>query len=249
MTPSAVPLALRVAGTDEVLTVRPERLVVAGYTGRDEAAVAAHIAELAAIGVPPPPTVPTFYDLDPGLLSTGPVMRVPGPATSGEVEPVLVRHAGRHFLAVGSDHTDRDLERTDIAASKAACGKPLGTVVLDLGPDLERFSESDWAGLTATCTADGRTYQQGSVSALRHPRDVLRRMTDTLGELTGDLVLFLGTLPLLDGSFVYADRWHLRLEPPGHPALTLDYHLDANEPDHPSSSPDGEERPTKHGSQ
>ncbi len=36
-------------------------LVVAGWTGRDEAALQRHIEELAAIGVPRPSSVPVFY--------------------------------------------------------------------------------------------------------------------------------------------------------------------------------------------
>jgi hypothetical protein len=72
-----------VMGSDEPLSVRPERLVVAGYTARDEASVARHIEELAAIGVPPPPAVPMFYDLDPALLSTDAHVEVGEAATDG----------------------------------------------------------------------------------------------------------------------------------------------------------------------
>jgi len=94
------------------------RLVVAGYTGRDEATVKAHTQELAAIGIPPPDSVPCFYELDPSLLTTAPVIEVDSKHTSGEVEPVLIRHGGKYYLGIGSDHTDRDLQRVDIEASK-----------------------------------------------------------------------------------------------------------------------------------
>ena len=39
-----------------------EMVIVAGYTARDREAVMHHIDELAAIGIPPPPTVPTSSD-------------------------------------------------------------------------------------------------------------------------------------------------------------------------------------------
>jgi 4-hydroxyphenylacetate 3-monooxygenase len=165
-------LRLTVAGSGERLPVRPERLVVAGYTAADEASVARHIEELAAIGVPPPPAVPMFYPLDPALLSTDARIRVPGPATSGEVEPVLVRHRGTYYLGVGSDHTDRVIERRDIAASKAACPKPVGGSVLEIGPDL---SFPQWHEVQASCAVDGQPYQEGAVSSLRHPADLLDR--------------------------------------------------------------------------
>lgn len=208
------------AGSGEPLKVRPARLVVAGYTARDEAAVAEHIDELAAIGVPPPPTVPMFYDLDPGLLSTGGLVEVAGPATSGEVEPVLVRHDGAYFLGVGSDHTDREIERSDIAAAKAACPKPVGGGVVELGSDL---SFPDWDGIEARSEVNGRPYQAGAVSALRHPADLLERMTATIGDIAGDLVLFCGTLALLGGTFVHGDTWSVSLSLPAGSRLTHSY--------------------------
>src|SRR3569833_3938732 len=121
-----LPNLLHVRGSREQIVVAPDRLIVAGYTARDTAAVEQHIAELAAIGVPRPATVPAFYDLDAALLTTDGVVEVAGPTTSGEVEPVVIRHGGRFYLGVGSDHTARDLERTALALSQAACPKPIG---------------------------------------------------------------------------------------------------------------------------
>lgn len=207
-------------GSDEPLTVRPERLVVAGYTARDEASVARHIEELAAIGVPPPPTVPMFYDLDPALLSTAPHVEVGGAATSGEVEPVVVRHRGTYYLGVGSDHTDREMERTDIAASKAACPKPVGRDLVEIGAEP---AFPGWDDIEARSDVDGRPYQAGAVSSLRDPAELVERMTATLGEIAGDLVLFCGTLALLGGTFVHGDTWSLSLSLPAGARLTHTY--------------------------
>ncbi|WP_308259037.1 DUF2848 family protein [Pseudonocardia sp. H11422] len=202
------PLRLTVSATGETIDVRSARLIVAGYTGRDADAVAAHIAELAEIGVPAPPTVPAFYDLDPALVTTDPVISVAGPDSSGEVEPVVIRHQGRHFLGVGSDHTDRELEKTTIAGSKAACPKPLGGRVVELPADLASF---DWDAVVATSEVDGEPYQRGLLAALRTPADVLGRLADALPDTAGDLVLFGGTLPLLTGRFVFGREWALQL--------------------------------------
>jgi hypothetical protein len=212
-------LTLDVAGSGKLLTLSPDRLIVAGYTAKDEASVAAHIAELADIGVPPPPSVPAFYDLDPALLTTEPVVAVAGPATSGEVEPVLVRHDGRYYLGIGSDHTDRELEKSDIGGSKAACPKPIGKTVTEV-PDL---STLDWDLIDAESTVDDMTYQQGSIAALRYPADLLDRMAAELGEVIGDLVLFCGTLPLIGGEFRYGTSWRMRLALPGGPTLNHAY--------------------------
>ena len=202
------------------LTVRPDRLIVAGYTAKDEESVTRHIEELAAIGVPPPPTVPMFYDLDPALLTTEASVRVDGPATSGEVEPVLVRHDDTYFLGVGSDHTDRELEREDIAGSKAACPKPVGSEVLAIGAEL---SFPDWDRIDAKSEVDGEPYQEGPIAVLRHPAELVEKMTAALGAIQGDLVLYCGTLPLLGGQFVHGEKWTLSLRLPGATELTHTY--------------------------
>ncbi|MFI1379876.1 DUF2848 family protein [Embleya sp. NPDC020886] len=155
-------------GTREQLEISQPRLIVAGYTAGDEAAATRHIEELAAIGIPAPATVPAFQDLDPALLTAAETIEVNGAGTSGEVEPVIIRHDGRFFLAVGSDHTDREVERVDIAAAKAACPKPVGAAVVELGPDLAGV---DWESLVARSWVDGRLYQEGPLSVLRRPAD------------------------------------------------------------------------------
>ncbi|MDD7942834.1 DUF2848 family protein [Actinomycetospora lutea] len=227
-------LHLRVAGTDEDVSFEPTRLIIAGYTARDQEAVAAHIAELAEIGVAPPASVPTFYDLDPALLTTQDVVRVPGANTSGEVEPVLIRAGGRWFLAVGSDHTDRDLERDDVAASKAACPKPIGSTVVALGDEPASF---DLDHVAAVSSVDGVTYQASSLAELLRPDEVLRRMQRSLPgnplDTDEDFALFGGTTPLLGGVFVPGGRWELALRLPDgtHLAHTYETKIDKTEKD------------------
>ncbi|MFF4598558.1 DUF2848 family protein [Amycolatopsis sp. CA-161197] len=212
-------IELTVVGSGATFVIAPERIVVAGYTAKDEAAVEHHIAELAAIGVPRPASVPAYYVLSPGLLTTSPLVEVGSATTSGEVEPVVIRHDGRYYLGVGSDHTDRELERVDIAQSKAACPKPLGSRVVEIGPDL---SVVDWDGLVVESGVDSAAYQSGSVATLRHPSDTLGRMPAGLDD-GGDLVLFCGTLSLLGGKFVFGSRWRVDLRLPGGETLTHVY--------------------------
>ncbi len=65
-------------------------LVVAGWTGRDEAALQRHIEELAAIGVPRPSSVPVFYRVSVSNLTQADSIEVLGPDTSGEAEPTRI---------------------------------------------------------------------------------------------------------------------------------------------------------------
>jgi 4-hydroxyphenylacetate 3-monooxygenase len=220
-----VTLHLTIAGSGDQLHVDSARLVVAGYTARDQEAVARHIAELAEIGVAPPPRVPMFYDLDPALLTTDAAVEVPGSRTSGEVEPVLIRAWGRWFLGVGSDHTDRALERDDVAASKAACPKPLGPVVVPMPEDLDAF---DIDRVAASSTVDGVEYQSAMLAELLRPAEVVGRLREALGEeVLADraLVIFGGTTPLLGGEFVYGTHWVLSLRLPD--GTELAHHYDA----------------------
>jgi hypothetical protein len=120
---------LPVDGGDPI-EFRPRALVVAGFTGRDRAAVEHHLAELAELGVAEPAQIPSFYRLPADLVTAADSIAVGGEQTSGEVEPVLFRHEGRFYVGLGSDHTARDLEGVDIALSKAACPKVVGTEVI-----------------------------------------------------------------------------------------------------------------------
>ncbi len=186
-------------------------LVIAGWTGRDEAAVKHHIEELAAIGVPPPSSVPVFYRVAAANLTTAPRLQVLGPDSSGEAEPVLVSLPEGLFLGLGSDHTDRKAEAAGIALSKQLCGKPVAR-------DLWRFEELEghWDALelTSTITEGGAevTYQRGTLSAMRHPRDLLTRRPDGPG-LPPGTAMFCGTLGAI-GGIRPAPRFAMRLHDP-----------------------------------
>ena len=199
-----------VAGTGEKLPLDDFDLVVAGYTGRDEASVRAHIKELAAIGVPEPDSVPAFYPMGTELATQSDEIRVSGTYTSGEVEPVLIRHDGRLFLGVGSDHTDRDLERDSVAKSKQVCPKPVSATVVELPDQAAGF---DWDAVRMECTVDGAVYQRGTLAALRLPTEVLA-LRDAAVPTERSLVMLCGTLPLLEGTFVAGASWTLSLRTP-----------------------------------
>lgn len=209
---------LAVAGSDETLALQGTQLVVAGYTARDRAAVQAHIDELAAIGVEPPPNVPIYYPLDPALLTTAATVRVRGERTSGEVEPVIVWCGGHRYLGLGSDHTDREVETTSVAESKAAAPKPLGTTVVPLDVAI-----AAWDDIRVTCRVDGRPYQDGLLVSMLQPERLIDDLSDHGNAPIGDGVMFCGTLPLLTGEFVYGTDWELELHLPGGRTLTHAY--------------------------
>ena len=169
-----------------------DTLVIAGWAGRDEAALRHHIEELAAIGVPRPSSVPVFYRVSASLLTTATRLEVLGPHGSGEVEPVLVSREDGLWLGVGSDHTDRAAETHGIALSKQMCGKPVS-------PELWKLSEVEdhWDALEmrAHATIMGRRvlYQEGRLASLRPPADLMARRPGGPA-LPPGTVMFCGTL-------------------------------------------------------
>src|ERR1700736_2227743 len=75
--------------------------VVAGWTGRDAAAVEKHIKELEALGVKRPASTPIFYRVSAARLTTDAEIEVVGDKSGGEVEFVLLRHDGRMWVGTG----------------------------------------------------------------------------------------------------------------------------------------------------
>ena len=102
-------------------------LVMAGWTGRDQAAVRHHIEELggarASRRLPRPRF---FYRVDPALLA-GAVNRIAvvGETSSGEAEAVILSMADGLWVGLGSDHTDRAFEAHSVQLSKQLCRKPM----------------------------------------------------------------------------------------------------------------------------
>lgn len=202
-----VQLTFEVVGTDETITISDFRGIVAGYTGRDMAAVQHHIDELAAIGVAPPPEVPMFYPVPAELYSTAGEHEESENLTSGEIEPLYIRHNGTYYLGIGSDHTDRDLETHDIGDSKRACPKPVSSQVVRID-DLGTLSLDD---CMARSWVDGTLYQEGTLNGIRKPADVVELLLERTNVGEKDFLCLGGTLPLLGGIFTKGRVWRLEL--------------------------------------
>lgn len=69
-----------------IRTVAVRSLLNAGYSGRAQGEVAAHVAELARLGVPAPATTPALYPVAPYLAAQTDSVPVQHGRTSGEAE-------------------------------------------------------------------------------------------------------------------------------------------------------------------
>jgi hypothetical protein len=184
------------------MTTPVTELVIAGWTGRDEAALRKHIKELEEIGVKPPKTTPIFYRVSANLFCHADEIQVSGRDTSGEVEFVLIQ--GQELrVAVGSDHTDRKAETIGVSLSKQLCAKPVSR-------ESWRYEEvkPHWEELVLRSWADGELYQEGPVTAMRSPEDLMGRYP-----LKPGYAMFCGTLAA-KGGIRPAARFAMELEDP-----------------------------------
>jgi len=190
---------------------RIDHLVIAGWTGRDQAAIQAHIEELAALGVPRPATTPIFYRVAAALLSTDDVLEMSGNTSSGEVEPVLVALEDGLWVGVGSDHTDRQAETVGITLAKQLCAKAVS-------PTLWRFADlaGHWDQLIlrsyAVVGGSRRLYQEGTAALMLRPEDLIKRYTGKTA-LPGGTAMFCGTMAV-KGGIAPADSFEMELEDP-----------------------------------
>ena len=185
--------------SDRPVELEIEHLFVAGWTGRNKAAVDHHIEELKALGVAPPSQVPLFYRVSGSLLTQQPSIEVLGGGTSGEVEPLLLQSAGKIYLGLASDHTDRDLETHSVAYSKQSCAKPAASEVWQLDSVADHLDD-----LFLRCSIEEEgtwtLYQEGPLSNIRPLAELISAsgFGDNAAMLCGTLGAIGGVRPARD---------------------------------------------------
>ena len=152
-------------------SIQIDHLVIAGWTGRDPAAVEKHIAELEALGVKRPATTPIFYRVSAARLTT-----------NARSRPWARRRAAKPSSCCSSTTAvcgsaparttptaGRDLRRH---VSKQMCDKPMAPTFWafdEVAPHWDRLM------LRSHVTENGKRtlYQEGSVTAMLDPLDLI----------------------------------------------------------------------------
>ncbi len=181
-----------------------KRILDAGFTSRDRDQAMKHVEELKAHGVAAPDRIPAYYAVAREMITTGDEIEVLGEATSGEVEVVFLFHESQIYVGVGSDHTDRDLEKDSIPKSKVICPKVVSRQVWRLDDVKLHW---DQLTLRSWVEVDGRRtlYQEGSLADFLPVDEFLDGVKAVVkdGALDG-MVLYMGTLPTLGRELLFS---------------------------------------------
>jgi len=195
------------------LQFRVKRMVNGGYVGRDVRAVEAHIAELSREGVPAPPSVPMVFPVLSHNITAADRIEVIGNKTSGEAEFVLLLDADDVFVGVGSDHTDRELERESIVMSKQVCQNVVS-------PQVWKYAdvEEGWDDLIIQSCVKPRgadewiLYQKAPLGTIISAGDLMSLVKRAIKDGgTDGLIIFSGTVPILTREMVFGSAFRAEL--------------------------------------
>jgi len=205
-------LTLESQSAKELLTFIVERLVCAGWVGRDKTAVQAHVEELAQLGIPGPSQTPTYMNYSPYLATTEAVIDVVGPDSSGEVEYVILKRDGKLYIGVGSDHTDREMEKHSIPGSKQMCAKVLAPVVWPYEEIRNHWDQIILRSWTQRET-EQVLYQEDTLGTILEAERILNGLPADEGLPTEGMLIFSGTVATKMG-LIYSDRFDFEMEDP-----------------------------------
>jgi hypothetical protein len=186
----------------EIINLQMDSCVAAGYTGRNQDMVQAHIEELKKLGVATPYAIPALYWICPTRLTSSKELQVVGSQTSPEVEFFLAEDEnGALYITVASDHTDRELEAVSVGKAKQVCDKVLGDHFWKVDDIANHWDEIQ---IRSEVLKDEKwiPYQSGTLSQILHYNDLLDviRRDSPAGKHPS---LLSGTIPVIGGDAIF----------------------------------------------
>lgn len=199
------------SGPARTLEARIDQFVIAGWAGRDRAAIEHHIDELAAIGVPRPSAVPLYYRVAANQLTQDGAIQVVGSDSSGEIEAMVFATGGALYVSLTSDHTDRKLEAHSVALSKQICAKPVARTAWRFDEVAGHWDELE---VRSTVTENGANvlYQEGTLASLRSAHELIAGYTGG-APLPDGVAMSCGTVAVIGGIRTASD-FHMVLRDP-----------------------------------
>jgi hypothetical protein len=194
----------------EQLTFDVRLLACGGWSGRDRSSVMKHVEELEKLGVARPSKVPALFPVSRYLLTQEDEIEVPTHGSSGEVEYVVLIGADAIYVTVGSDHTDRELEKFSVEKSKQACPKIIAKQGW-LFEDVRNRWDEIMLRSYATRGRKRFLYQEATLGSLIDLDSLLNQES---GRYRSEgSVVFSGTIPTREG-IVFLDQFEIEMRDP-----------------------------------
>lgn len=200
------------SATSEKLTFEVRKMLNLGRTSRDPRDTLKHLEELQRAGIKVSKEIPSYNPKVRDRITTGNKIEVlPNSKTSGEVEYVLLFSDNNNFyVTVGSDHTDRELEKYNVVLSKQMC---LNVVA----PKIWRYEDvkEHWDDLImrAWVKTNGQRqlYQEGRLVKILRPEELIEKVRlRVTGDLKGS-VIYSGTFPIIGGELCFSPYFEIEL--------------------------------------
>ncbi|MFX0069053.1 MAG: DUF2848 family protein [Candidatus Hodarchaeota archaeon] len=185
-----------------------------GFAGRNRAVVMKHIEEAKKLGIIwEGSSVPVVLAASPERLTTDNTVQVKHEKTSGEVEYVILVNGPITYVTVGSDHTDREIEKLDLQKSKDAVPKIISSSVW-----LYEEVKDHWDDITIRSWIQRggikELYQDDKLRLLLTWEDLEPVIKDHVGEDLSGTAVFAGTIPTIKQDMLFADIWELEMFDP-----------------------------------
>lgn len=196
---------------DKELDFDVRKMINAGRTGRDQEEVKRHVEELKRQGIVTPSEVPSFYPILPHAITTDDrIVVLSGSKSSGEAEYVLLLSGDAVYVSVGSDHTDRELEKSNILVSKQICPNVISRKVWRY-EDVKAYWDDLIIRAWVEKVGQRHLYQEARLVKMMKPDDLIEKVKSHVeGDIAG-MVIYSGTVPVIGGEMYFGNRFEVEL--------------------------------------
>jgi hypothetical protein len=180
-----------------------------GFTIRDREKMQRHLDEVTGVHIDWPARPPAIFPISAWATITSSDVPVQYDRTSGEIEIVTIDAGDGLLVGVGSDHTDRKLEQTDIPWSKQVAPNVLA-------PTVWRWEDvaGHWDRVQLESYVDGELYQRAGVAEFWTPRQMVDSVVGRIADVPGAKVFFSGTVVSVKEQLDFGRAWSLRMIDP-----------------------------------